>query len=274
MRGFLAVLLAVASLVWMGESEASSARCEGCSDTQFRDKALSFGVGVHLLTSFSTNQIRMYEVRDTSGGEPGVPSSLRTVQVPVDTDIKQLFHEVQPFYAMSNGTMKAAVVVRASDLGLPQAQGKTAFNVMTDVNLKTQLGNRLANGPLPGLANLDRIGEQILQGVLGFFGAGDASLEVTVLMADGSTVVYKLETIGGTGRYIEGRSLTTDGEVIPESNTVSNQGTWSGSQIGNLATYMSQIGATVNYVHGSGASAGTFVCTWNGQTLHCKLRLK
>src|SRR3546814_17883087 len=96
---------------------------------------------------------------------------------------------------------------------------------MTDVNWRGRLGDRLATGTLPGWSQLDRVGEQLTQGAFSVIGAGDASIEITVEMSDGSVVVYKLSVESGTGQYLEERSRTKDGQVIHEEKPPEDKGT-------------------------------------------------
>ena len=271
---FVAAVLAF-GLLFVGSANAASARCEGCTETQFRAKAIQLGEGQHVISSFSTNLVRIYNVYDSSGGEPGVPTRWLASPVSVPADVQALFNDARSFYVATNATMKAAVVVRGTDLGVSGLTNTTnAYNVVTNFNLRGMLGDRLASGTLPGNANLNRAGEQIVQGFFGLIGAGDASIEVTVLFSDGSTVVYKLDVSAGTGQYQAGRSRTKNGQAIPESNSPDYQGTWSGgTDQPALANHMGTLGATI-VMSGTGSGYGPMTCTWIGTTLTCKLQKK
>jgi len=227
-----------------GVAEAGSARCEGCSDSQFKAKAKMLGAGQHVISSFSTDQVKIYNVHiESSGGEPGVPDIRIAVPVEVPQDVQALFDDARHFHALTGGTMKAAVTVKGDDLGISGTQGATAYDVMTDVNLRGRLGDRLAAGTLPGWSTLDRAGEQITQGLFSMIGAGDASIEITVEMSDGSTVVYQLSVQSGTGQYLKDRSRTKNGQVIPEGNAPEYQGTWEGDgDIRDLRSYLEGLG--------------------------------
>lgn len=267
---FVWIMLAL-GCVLAGNAEASSTRCEACSDSQFREKAKQLGVGEHVITSFSTNQVKIFRVWDGANGEPGVPSVLVVQPVSVTPSIQGAFDDIHRFYLQTNTTMKAAVSVRGADLGVPGLTGSTtAYDVMRNANLRAQLGDRLATGTLPGWSNLDRIGEQITQGVAGFFGAGDASIEVAVELAGGTIVVYKLDATSGTGQYQKDRSRTQDGQLIPEANAPEYQGTWrDGPGLPGLVNYFRGIGIEVDP-----NANGNLVCTWtvrpSGSTLYCR----
>lgn len=269
--------LLVLGVVFSGSAEARSARCEGCSDTQFNQKAIELGKGRHVISSFSTNKIKMFDVFDGSGGEPGVPFFLVASPVAVPADIKAVFDDARSFWALTNGTMKLmGVVIWADEIdGVPGLDGKTAFDVIRDVNLRGRLGDRLGTGALPGFANLERAGEQIVQGVFAKVGMGDASIEIIVKFRDGSTVVYRLETNAGTGQYQEGKSRTADGEVIPEANSSGNQGTWYGpTGLASLGDHLVGLGAKMTYVGSGGWNRiSSIVCVWDakGQQLICKV---
>ncbi len=257
-----------------GNAQAASARCEGCSVTQFREMAKQFGVGQHIVTSFSTKQLMLFEVTDSSGGEPGVPPRIVVRSIAIPANIQQAFEEAHRFYIFSGRTMQAAITIVANDLdGVPGLKGATAYDVMSNFNLRSQLGDRLAAGPLPGWSQIDRAGEQLVQGVFGFFGAGDASLEIAVQMSDGSTVVFSVNQKSNTGQYQNDRSRTKNGQAIPEENAIRYTGTWLGTDQPALGNFVGGLGASVTYV-GTGSGYGSMTCTWDGKTLQCRLQRK
>ena len=267
MRIALFVGFAFATSLASAEARAGSARCEGCTESQFRSKAVSLGVGQHIITSFSTNQIKLYSVTDISGGEPNVPVRWVASQQAVPADIQGLYNDIRTFYVQTNGTMRAAVEVRAVDLGMPRVTtGTTAFDVVRDVNLRGQIGDRLGRGNLPGVANLDRIGELLVQGIFGFFGAGDASIEVTVRFDDGSISVYRLSNGSYQGDYQEGRGRTSEGQVIPEENSRAYEGTWTGAnEVPKIVEHLKGLGANIVY-QGTGTTQYSASCSYNGIT--------
>ena len=258
------VVFSLASFFFSPDANAASARCEGCTNSQFIAKAKQLGLGEHVITSFSTNQLRLYKVFDGAAGEPGVPLTLLVQPVAVSAAIQAEFDDARRFYVATNGTMKAAVTVRGADLGIPDLVSATAYDVMGNYNLRGRLGDRLATGTLPGWANYDRAGEQIVQGIFGFFGAGDASIDITVELADGSTVVYQLDTSSGTGQYQRDRSRTRDGQPIPEANAQEYQGTWRGSfrDMSALANHLGRMGVTISDLNAA-TSYGYLVCVWD-----------
>jgi len=271
MERILAIVLLVLGCTLAGYAEAKSARCEGCSDSQFRAKAKQLGVGEHVITSFSTNQVKLFKVVDAAAGEPGTPVTLVPQVVAVTPAIQAAFDDIHRFYLQTNTTMKAAVSVRGADLGVPGLTSTTtAYDVMRDFSLRGRLGDRLATGTLPGWSNLDRIGEQIAQGVAGFFGAGDASIEITVELAGGSSVVYKLDATSGTGQYQKDRSRTQNGQPIPEANSPEYQGTYiHGAALPGFVNYLRGIGVRVDP---SPSENINLVCTWSPSetTLYCR----
>lgn len=270
MKMFALSLILLLGLV-SGVAQAGAARCEGCSESQFKAKAKMLGLGQHVISSFSTNQIKIYNVRmESSGGEPGVPDIRLAIPVAVPADIKALFDEVHHFYVQNGSSLRAVVLVDGEDLGVSGMQGATAYDVMTDVNLRGRLGDRLIQ-PFKGIDQLDYAGEKLLQGLYGFIGAADASIEVTVEMSDGSIVVYQLANGTYTGKYLEGRSRTENGQVIPEGNSPESQGTWTGDgDIRDLKEYLEGLGARFTQI-GTGTIMQTMTCSWAPPTLTCKI---
>lgn len=269
---FMYAALLVGAVI-AGNVQAGSARCEGCTDSQAREKAKQLGIGQQIVSSFSTNKIWIFSVFDRNRGEPGTSPLIAAAPQAVPADIQALFDDARRFYVATNGTLKAAVTVIADDLNLQGLTGGDAFDVVRDANLRARLGDRLATGTLPGWSNLDRAGEQITQGLFGLIGAGDASIEVTILFSDGSRVVYKLSVNSGTGQYLENRARTAGGELIPESNSPGNQGVWygGGAELAPLVDHMQYfIQAEISY-SGTGSSFGSVTCTWIGTTLSCRV---
>lgn len=269
MRFIVALLALVALQTAPSTLQAKAARCEGCTDSQFRQKALSLGEGQHVITSLSTNRVRAYRViMETEPGSNYGQLFLQAQSVP--SDLRYIFDVAVKFYALTKGTMKYGVTVDADDLNLRGLNGATAYDVMLDANLKARLGDRIAQGDLPVSDTLDRAGEIILEGGLSAIGINeDAELLIAIRMEDGSIVVYKIGVLGYTGDYQEGRSRTASGELIPESNSASSQGTWYGPDgLNGLSNYLQRIGATMAN-SGSGTVIVRIKCSWNGKTLHC-----
>jgi hypothetical protein len=234
-------------------AKAAAVRCEGCSDAQARDAAKTLGFGQHIVSSFSTNRIWLFRVFDRNAGEPGAPIVVAVTSDPVPADVQALFAEVRDFYLFTGGTMKAAVLANADDLNVPGLTGASAFDVVSDANLRARLGDRLASAPLPSLGQaLNRMGNHITQGLLGLIGAGDGSIEVTIVFSDGTEVVYLLSPSSGTGQYLEGRSRTATGQLIPDRNAPHQyEGNWSGAghEVQRLSIHMQYvIGATILHV--------------------------
>lgn len=266
MAKVIAALLFAFGISLAGTAKAGATRCEGCSDAQFQAAAKALGPGRHVVSSFSTNRVSMYDVTQVAWDPP----LWMAVPIAVSAEVKSVFDDAHHFYVETNATMKAAVVVKGTDLGVPGLTGTTtAYDVVTNANLRAQLGDRLASGTLPGWSNLDRAGEMIVQGLFAAVGAGDASIEITVQLEDGSTVVYKLTNNSGTGQYQAGRSRTKNNQLVPEANTPEYQGTWQGgTDQPSLGNHMGVIGATVI---GTG-NRGPMTCTWKGTTLTCTIR--
>ncbi len=270
MKYALSVLLLIFGYAFSASAQADPIRCEGCDEFNFRQKAIQLGEGFHIITSLSTNEIKAYDVIYEREPWPGYPNG-RWFAMPaqVPADISGIFVDAREFYVLSAGSMHYVVEVDGDALGVQGLTGATAFDVMTDINLKSRLGDRLIRD-LPEGAGLERMGEQVVQGIFALIGASDASIEITVRLADDSIVVYVLSAATDTGEYQDGRSRTKGGQAIPESNSAGNTGTWYGTyeNLSELSDYMREIGAKTS-AQGSGTIVETITCTWDGRTLHC-----
>src|SRR3546814_9627362 len=87
--------------LFSGVAEAGAARCEGCTESQFRAKARTLGAGQHVISSFSTDQIKIYNVSVVPSGEPGVPDIRVPIPVEVPEDIQALFDDAFRFYGLT-----------------------------------------------------------------------------------------------------------------------------------------------------------------------------
>lgn len=272
MKGMLSSILLVSCLLLSAAAQASVARCEGCSEAQFRQMAINLRTGRHVISSLSTNQIRMYEVyfeRDLHRSDPNY--GWQAIPVTVPPDIQEAFVVARDFYVLTAGSNAYVVTVDGGSLGVQGLHDATAYDVMTDINLKGRLGDRLTR-ELPDTSDaVNRMILQIAAGGLAFIGVGDASIKIVVVLADGSTVTYEFTPADiTTADYQEGQSRTEGGQVIPESNSADNTGTWygNGEDLSGLLNYLNEIGATT-----SGTGSGTIImrmdCSWDGQALNC-----
>lgn len=268
-----AVSIFVVSLLISEAALATAVQCEGCSATQMRTKAISLGEGVHVVSSLSTHTIRSYRVDPNPDGYP--QWLVKEKAVPVD--VQENFQGALELYSVAGPSMQAAIEIPADQLdGVSGLNGASAYDVMTNVNLKGQIADRLANGALPGLYNLDRAGEQLVQWGFSKIGlSADASIEIVVEFSDGTSMVFKLVTNQASADYLEGRSRTAGGQVIPESNSAGSQGTWTsatGDNLDDMASYLDRIGSRMTFVPPAPNSAIRKIsCTWDGQTLTCRV---
>lgn len=240
-------------------ANATSVRCEDCSFREFRQKARSLGEGKHILTSFSTNEMKAIEV--VIEDEPGYsPPYLQPWTPPAD--ITNTFNVARDFYMLTAGSMSYRVEVDGDDLGVRGLDSATAYDVMSDWSLKSRLGDRLFAKPLPGVAPvINRVGEQIRQLLLGYVGASDATITIAVRLDEGTVVVFRVDQNTVTADYLEGKSRTIDGEPIPEDNTEPYEGTYRGSGLDSFASYMDGIGAVMGD-SGGGVYIVSVTCSW------------
>lgn len=268
----VASVLAI-SLLRPESALAAAVQCEGCSEAQMRSKAVSLGEGIHSISSLSTSTIRTYRVDPNPDGYP----QWLVKQMAVPLDVQENFQGALQLYAVAGPSMRAAVEVPVDGLdGVSGLKGSSAYDVMTNVNLKGQLADRLASGPLPGVANLDRAAEQLVQWGFSKIGLSpDASIEITLKFSDGTSMVFKLVGTTGSAEYLEGRSRTANGQVIPESNSPEGQGTWTsatGDNLDDLASYLDRIGSQMTFVPPApNGKIEKITCKWEGTTLTCKI---
>lgn len=273
----LALCVLLAGSFFTGNVQADAARCEGCSASGMRAKAISLGIGTHIISSLSTNTMKSFYVwseRDSYRTGP----KFFAMETGVPADLEETFVVAREFYQATNGTMRGVVEVNADDLGVAGLNGASAYVVMSDYALKGRLADRLGHGNLPGVFNnLDRAGEKMVQGAFAFIGVSGGSIEITVRMSDGSKVVFRQSTENASTEYQADRSRTPDGQPIPEANSAEYQGTWYGGgnqgfndNMRDLANYLDKLGASITFNDGGGGRV--LSCSWDGEELKCFLK--
>lgn len=264
MTRLIAIVLLICGALLNSQVHARSARCEGCDLAQYRQAALALGPGKHVISSFSTNELRGYEVWVHE--EPGF-STLRVKPWTVPAEYWDLFAEARRFYLIAPSFSKV-IHVNGGDLGVEGLTGATAYDIMGDANLRGRLGDRLVQ-PLPGVdAIIDRALAGIAAGAYGHLGISDATIFIVVVTYDGSTVSYEVKLGSMNGQYLEGESRTSGGQVIPEDDTEDWEGTWYGEaeDLGAFRTHLLGIGANLTepYANYNGYYIHSVTCTWDG----------
>lgn len=276
MKEFTLVLLAGAMLaLFFTDVQAKTEACNSCSYEQLREGVEYMGDGLHTIYNINTGQSRRFQVTGWDRRPIEIDAEGITVtEYPPDPDVGQALMFLKDFSVATAGTLKTAVQVQANQLGVTGLDNASAYDVMTDANLRTRLGDRLILA-LPDVPQLDRLADKIVQAGLSKIGMSDKiQVEITVIFKDGSKVVYVETPSTSTTQYQPGRSRTPGGQLIPEANTVDNQGTWTGGtappndDLIKFGDYMRRIGADFQ---GSMLQCTTrLVCSWDGSNLLCR----
>lgn len=273
---------AILLLAWMSPVAAKSVRCDECSYADLRWDVEYLGDGEHTVYNTVTGQVRTFEVT----GWRGRPIELETPGITVreiqtDGNVVGAVAFLVYFSPATAGTMKTAVEVPAGSLGVSGLDNATAYDVMSDFNLKSRLADRLVK-ELPTAPQLDRLADRGIQAGLSKLGLSDQiAVEITVVMKDGSRLVFVDKISVTSAIYQPGRSRTANGQAIPESNSSEYQGNWSGGNgagsddLNQMAGYLGRLGIPVSVC---GSPIKQLTCSFyideKGQsnTLRCESR--
>lgn len=283
MKTVITLLLVAASLLVSVPVEARAVRCEGCSPGEFYQKAIQLGPGKHVITSLSTGEMKGYEVLVEM--EPGTHyGTYYVVERSLPDDYWKVFGVARDFYIATAGDMHARIFVDANDLNVTGLHNASIYDIMSDYSLRSRLGDRLYNAPLPFGEVRDEDGtrltvnsaiaralEQIRKVAFAQLGISDGSIEIVVVTELGGYVVYRVSQDVGTGQYLEGRSRTPDGQPVPEDNAKEYAGTYLGdsADLYRFSRFMQDYHNASMGSTGSGTIMVSVTCSWNGETLHC-----
>lgn len=249
-------------------------RCEGCTSEQMATAALQATDRNVVVFSASTQVAKQYVVHHDR--EPGYNTS-EAIEVQLSAANAAAFSDLVLLHQATNGTMKAAESIPADQIGLPGLGGATVFDVMSDNNLRDQIGFRLPQidrGWTGAFAN-------VAGAAAGFFSQyPEASVTITILFADGSKMAYILtaqNSYGDSARaiFIQGTARDSANNVLPSGADAAAQGTYRGDQrdITNIADYLEDRGARIDWdfirvIDRCSGGDGMMRCTWDYRNGH------
>ena len=249
-------------------SHARAAIVAECGMACDAETAKYLGDGEHILYDISNGQIHQYQV--TGWGErpinAGDSEGVYVLETTLPGSIQTAFNFAKQIY-QQNGSTSQPVSVHVNQLtDLPNFNQASVFDVIGDATIRTQIEDRLGR-PLPGLSQVDAIGETLIQSALAYLGLADkVEIEITLVFADGATAVFVRDGTGGAARYQKGRSRTPSNQVIPEQIDSASQGVWTavpgtGDSLDDLVVHMANLGAQISF-SGSGERVVRLTCTW------------
>ena len=249
----------------MQTSNAASLRCDSCGYEQAKQKAISAGRGEHFVFSVPDGRVTAFLVNI----EPGLIDA--TPYPPPEVAIKAALG-LQEIFLSSHGAMKARATQSATGLGGNWGTAN-AYDVVRDANLRAQLLDRLRDGsqPLSSVsANINAL-RAIANTLLGL--TQEIELLLTVEFYDGTQIEVNMNLGRETSEYIARSGRTADGELIPDQNSASFAGRWTGDDLDRLRGHMESLGAGSTSL-GSGRRIEWLECSWSNAntTLHCRIK--
>lgn len=235
-------------LGFAGASHAQiyAARCSGCSDTEFEQKARYMGVGRHYLYDFAGNDIRRYEVVDARRGNRSTPAASGSAmrppgndawliyQITVQPEIQEAFDATLPVWILNGGALgsvQAPVTIDPTAPGLPwQLRDSSAWHIAMMPNRQNILEQYIKSHyvDIQGMSTrwdtivkaisdlLQNAATGSLAGVI--FGSDPISVTYVVTLPYGGTVRITYDhTHDGNLWYRQGESKDGNENPIPEN---------------------------------------------------------
>jgi len=270
-------ILVILALLYGMPVDAAVRRCERCSPASMQQNALSLPVGEHHIYSLSTNTILAFSVTQ-SGVQPrsvtGIASqqdenltavTKRADPIAVDPDLAIQFKDAVDFFVETAGTMKLVDDVNANELRLSPEDGRSVTDFAMDWAMRRRVAEAVSR-------HGSSIWSQFTSGINSFFSQSDATIEITLHFADGSTAKFRIRQNSSTAEYSEDDYSAPDGQpVIPR-----NSSSYGGSSyrfnrerdLNWMLEHWMRMGIPVTH----GGTTVTYSCTWDGETLRCKPR--
>jgi hypothetical protein len=277
-------------------------QCDGCDDLamqqRIRDLAAA-GIAVSGAThvaDFSGNVLRSYEVAchhwgwphggpGDAGSRPGgavrwwacTQMTIEPAATP-STALEQ-YAVLREFYLDTGGSWQKQVVppvLAEWQLVGPfggHIRNFTAFDVAGDMNGRVLLGGALTNHCI--LCGLPQIG-LLVNALASVVINAPAAVIVTVRFRDGSTARYVYQfNQNWQFTYVPGSALTADGQLIPDVGslgTVGNASWYFGpGGGGDLIGYFERVRPGFVGPAPPGGQSYRLECSWDGQTLTCRI---
>lgn len=237
---------------------ASVVECNWCnSQTLFSSYATTYlGTGTHTIYNLRTGAYQTYHVQPKPGVAAGLdlpPELLVAIEVATPSDLAGGISAAAWFFGATGGTMRAFASVDYTSINIPGVDNEaTAYDVVVDANLRARLGDAIAQnmGAWDATKVIANNGLQIFKSMLGL--KSQPTLEVSIVFADGSSVVYEFNFMKGsdTAVYMRERSRTPKQQLVPEPG--STGGTWyglprGGDDMGPFGSFIQKTGGSIDW---------------------------
>ncbi|WP_426800970.1 hypothetical protein [Xanthomonas campestris] len=265
-------------------ASAANIRCDTCAtDLNFREQALVQGQGTHNVYNLLDNTIQTWQVPKQDTGtdpwrvsqKPLVTRAAAQPPVRVATSPQAVteLDRAHRVFVSGGYTLKPIINVPVGIVNVPSAQSRTAIDVLSDFNLRSMLASGVANSGVYSTVvgtNLATALADLLAVAASPLGLKQqAGVTFRLIMADGSTVDFKISLDATNGEYINGSARTPGGQLIPD-NINQVQGDWTsagGDSLEGMAGYMGSLGASMNYIGAGGVTR--IACVSAGDTRVC-----
>ncbi|WP_295568006.1 hypothetical protein [uncultured Stenotrophomonas sp.] len=272
----------LASMAFASKAEAKYIQCDFCDPWQMRDAAMYAGDGSHTVFDIGGGVIRHYQV--SGWGESPIEFGVEktVIEAPASPGELAAMQELMQYAQIYGAPMIMNVEVHVSEIraNAPQlglSGNITAYDIQSDVNLRTALQSRIESSisiRSAFAASMDRF-MTLVENVFG--GNVPYSINITIRTDDGGQVTYSKAARNGQYSYVQGSARFANGQVVPAANTSEYQGVWNfsgGTSIDDFLAALNDIGA---HIEGAGTpgETETWVCTWKAaeSTLHCVKQL-
>lgn len=264
MKLFIFTALVAASFISNGSAQAASKRCDTCySDYDFKSVARSMGGGSHFIYNLHDNTIqRWYVSYDAPPMDPFESRSsvqtLSSANAPVKQSVPYAavdeLNRAHQVYLIG-GAIRPIYNVPISVLDAPLLQHKTAYDAVSDANVRAMLESAAADQSVIEAvtgANIRNAIADLMSIATSYLGLRDqVGLTFKIVMTDGSTIFIKIELDEPLGEVVDGSARTASGQLIPE-NLPQVNGNWIGTSGGGdnlspMVTHMSNLGAEMKW---------------------------
>lgn len=267
MKKVLAGFLWLSASLFSVDSNAAYLRCDGCSTSAMRSKAISAGFGTHYVADFRSGNVLGYmHAHPRAGGG-------RDIAVPGDAqDVADLMAEI---YQATSGSLEKTITVYSDTLGIDGLGGATAYDFVDDWPLRSRVQSHLwANFPTLGspngawsyiLGNIDSL-LATLSPAIGWIES--FRLNIKLVFTDGSSVQIRADFDSETAEYVPNSARDQHGQGLLEDNARPYAGSYHFPGENGAADFIER--AIRMGIPVTGGSSGVRVrCTWDGSTLHC-----
>jgi hypothetical protein len=248
------------------DAQATTVRCDGCSDITFRQMAAQLGEGEHIIYDLAGARVQGFTVVEYEADRVSLPQ-----RRDVGPEVEDIVLKMSAFYSATGGTMTVGVEVNSDELGLVGLGGATAYDVLGDYNMRARIGDRLAQNGIPIYGAFGQIVNDFVQVMgsmaTGFFGfTDDSTIYVTIVFVDGSRLTYKVTPGVPTAELVDNTARDLNGNILLEANGAEFAGTYYFPNDAGLGDFLDR--ARMLGIEITGPS-DTIRCSWDGRTLTC-----